>query len=172
MRLQCAPKASPAKTAAGASKGSVAKAHARATIAVRALIRIRKMGRGTPLLCCRASGQYLSQQEGYGQAVPRQSSWHGCTQPARVQRCTDTLGWLIARQRFADMQCYMQVKNRNLHVDRVHWERAHPSSRRAAQLLTENTDTYTAGVPLPPSALTSCAMLLRNTRPVPQPAAK
>ena len=47
----------------------------------------------------------------------------------------------------------------------------HPSSKRPAQLLTEKTEMYTAGLPLPPSALTSCAMLLRNTRPVPHPAA-
>ena len=46
----------------------------------------------------------------------------------------------------------------------------YPSSRRPPQLLTENTETYTAGLPRPPSALTSCAMLLRNTRPVPHPA--
>jgi len=46
----------------------------------------------------------------------------------------------------------------------------HPRRRRPAQLLTENTDTYTAGLPLPPSALTSCAMLFKNTRPVPHPA--
>ena len=51
-------------------------------------------------------------------------------------------------------------------------EEAYPSSKRPAQLLTEKTEMYTAGLLLPPSALTSCAMLFRKTRPVPHPAAK
>ena len=55
-------------------------------------------------------------------------------------------------------------------IMRGEWQ--YPSSRRPPQLLTENTETYTAGLPPPPSALTSCAMLLRNTRPVPHPAVR
>lgn len=59
MRLQCAPKAVPAKMDAGNSIGKEAKALKQTVRAERKLTRTMKMQRGVPLECRNLSGTYL-----------------------------------------------------------------------------------------------------------------
>ena len=59
IKLQRAPKASPAMIEAGNSNSREAKALQKTTRAVSALMKTRKMQRGVPLACSSLSGMYL-----------------------------------------------------------------------------------------------------------------